>query len=279
MDIHLRRLIFPLASNEAVQRILAWNVRVSQYLMGIGSGSSVTASGEGAVLALAARRQREDPVCVFDVGANQGEYVTLALKILAGRDFMLHAFEPSGTAFRALHDAVGGRPNVHLNNCALGSARGSATLYYDHPGSGLASLTRRRLRHLDIEFGLSESVAVETIDDYCTMHRVARIDLLKLDVEGHELSVLEGAAQMLGGRRIAAVGFEFGGCNIDTRTYLRDFFDLFQGYRMRLARVTPSGYLVDLPRYREAYEQFQTSNFVAFRDQLPAAAQDVGPHR
>ena len=58
MDIHLRRLIFPLASNEAVQRILAWNVRVSQYLMGIGSGSSVTASGEGAVLALAARRQR-----------------------------------------------------------------------------------------------------------------------------------------------------------------------------------------------------------------------------
>lgn len=266
MELGLRRLVIRLAGNDVAQRVLAWNVYMSQYLMGIGSGTSAAASGEEAVVALAARRRTEGPLCVFDVGANQGQYLRLALKILAGRDLVAHAFEPSCTAFRALREAVGGRSNVHLNNCALGSARGSATLYYDRPGSGLASLTRRRLDHLDIEFGLSESVAVDTVDDYCAAHRVARIHLLKLDVEGHELNVLEGAAQMLGGRRIDVIAFEFGGCNVDTRTYLRDFFELFQGYRMRVARVTPSGYLVALPRYREAYEQFRTSNFVAIGD-------------
>lgn len=32
---------------------------------------------------------------------------------------------------------------------------------------------------------------------------------------------------------------------------------------MRLARITPSGCVVDLPCYREAFERFRTSNFVA----------------
>lgn len=269
MDLGLRRLIIRLAGNEVTQRVLARNVYVSQYLMGIGSGSSTAASGEKAVVELAARRSTEGPLCVFDVGANEGQYLTLTLRILAGRDLVVHAFEPSCTAFGALGEAAGAQPNVHVNNCALGSARGSATLYYDRPGSGLASLTRRRLDHLGIEFGQSEIVAVDTIDDYCAARGVACIDLLKLDVEGHELEVLKGATQMLAGHHIDVIAFEFGGCNIDSRTYLRDFFTLFRAYGMRVARVTPSGYLVDLPRYREEYEQFRTSNFVAIRDNGP----------
>jgi hypothetical protein len=32
---------------------------------------------------------------------------------------------------------------------------------------------------------------------------------------------------------------------------------------MQVARITPSGYLVPLPRYKEDLEQFRTTNFVA----------------
>jgi FkbM family methyltransferase len=262
MDFGLRRLLVQSAGNSLAQRALDWNVYVSQYLMGIGSGSSPVSSGEQAILALALRRV-QGPLCIFDVGANRGQFVQLALRAVSGRAAMIHCFEPSHDAFAALRADAGTRPDVRLNNVALGSAPGSGTLFSDTPGSGLASLTRRRLEHHDVEFRFSEVVAIETLDDYCATQGVDRVDLLKLDVEGHELDVLRGAARMLGAGSIELVTFEFGGCNIDTRSYLRDFFDLFEGYRMRLARITPSGYLVDLPRYREAFEQFRTSNFLA----------------
>ena len=54
------------------------------------------------------------------------------------------------------------------------------------------------------------------------------IDLLKLDVEGHELEVLRGGVRMFAQRRVKMVSFEFGGCNIDSRTYFRDFYYFFQ---------------------------------------------------
>jgi FkbM family methyltransferase len=112
---------------------------------------------------------------------------------------------------------------VYLNNCALGSRRGRARLFYDRPASGLASLTRRNLDHLGLAFSESEEVDVDTVDHYCSARRVEYIDLLKLDIEGHELDALHGAAGMVGSGRVGLVTFEFGGCNIDTRTYFRDF--------------------------------------------------------
>src|SRR6266571_1910220 len=127
MKLGLRPLIIRLAGNDVIQRLLAWNVYISQYLMGIGSGSTAGASGEGAVVALAARRYTEGPLCLSDVGANQGQYLTGALKALTKPEFIVHAVEPSRAAFVALREALGTRAHVHINNSALGSAPGSAT--------------------------------------------------------------------------------------------------------------------------------------------------------
>jgi hypothetical protein len=65
---------------------------------------------------------------------------------------------------------------------------------------------------------------------------------------------------------VSMVTFEFGGCNIDTRTYLQDFFYFFQGCRMRLYRISPSGFFFPIPNYLEQFEQFRTTNFVAIRE-------------
>lgn len=61
------------------------------------------------------------------------------------------------------------------------------------------------------------------------------------------------------------VRFECGGCNIDTRTYFRDFFYFFEKADMRGLRITPSGYLSPLDSYNEVLEKFGTTNFVALR--------------
>ncbi len=249
------------------QDVLERLVLFAQYLQGIGAGGDVASSGEAAIFARLKRTPDLGgrPRCVFDVGANRGQFLTMALDQLWGTEFHAHAFEPSIKSYRLLCEAARKYPNVTLNNAALGREQGERELFYDVEGSALASLTRRQLKHFGIEMSLSEKVKVETLDGYCCNHGVEYIDLLKLDVEGHELDVLSGGKRMFERSAVGMVTFEFGGCNIDTRTFMQDFFYFFHEQGMRMARIIPSGYLYDLTSYRESLEQFRTTNFVCYR--------------
>lgn len=258
----LTRTLARTTQNRFVQGLLQRNVLLSQYLMGVGSGGGVNSSGEHAIFEYL-RRKVDGPYCVFDVGANKGQFLQLALKGLQGTEYTIHCFEPGHETFTYLEQAASGRPDVHLNNFGLGKERGEATLHYDEAGSGLASLTKRRLDHLNIAFEQAETVSMTTIDDYCAARDIARIHLLKIDIEGHELDALAGASRMLAAQAIDIVTFEFGGCNIDTRTYFQDFWYLFSQSNFDLFRITPLGYFHPLEAYSELHEQFRTTNFMA----------------
>lgn len=260
----LRQGLIAVSGNPLAQRFLRRNVQISQLMMGIGGGSLVSSSGERVVFDVLQRRRRF-PCCIFDVGANQGQFLGLALECLNGREFSVHCFEPGRATFDLLRANVRDDPRVHLNNFGLGRNSGTATLYYDRPGSGLASLTRRGLDHIPVEFGLCESVEVDTIDNYCSSHGIEAIDLLKLDIEGHELDALMGAQSMFASGAISLVTFEFGGCNIDTRSFFRDFWRFFNRLGMELFRITPTGFLFPIDSYREIDEQFMTTNFLAMK--------------
>ncbi len=247
------------------QALLGSLVTAAQYLQGIGAGTHVQSSGETAIfekLKSSAGRQR--PLCVFDVGANQGQFLNLACRCLAGRAFAIHSFEPARQTYEMLELNARGIENATLNRCGLGREPGELELFYDVAGSGMASLTRRSLDHVGIEMNLSEKVEIRTIDGYCSERAIGRIDLLKIDVEGHELDVLRGARRMFSESAIGMVTFEFGGCHIDTRTFFQDFFRFFADRGMRIARIAPGGYLWEIASYREALEQFRTSNFVCY---------------
>jgi FkbM family methyltransferase len=238
----------------------------AQYLQGIGAGGDVFSSGEAAVF----RRLKEiaelkRTLCVFDVGANKGQFLTLAHACLSDRQFTIHAFEPSRKTYEQLSDNTRKYKDVMLNNYGLGREPGELDLFSDAAGSGLASLTKRKLDHFGLHMEMSEKVRISTIDAYCNVHEIDHIDLLKIDVEGHELDVLHGGKQMFSKSAIDVVTFEFGGCNIDTRTFFRDFFYFFQDQQMRIARITPAGYLCEIESYREIFEQFGTTNFLCYR--------------
>jgi FkbM family methyltransferase len=270
----VKRALVKCTGSEAIQRVLYRGVALGLYLMGIGAGASPEASGERAVMKrLRAFSVRGRPLCVFDVGANTGQFARLTESELTPFPHEIHAFEPGRSTFDQLSRSLGGHSHIHLNNMALGKKSGEAELYYDSPGSALASLTKRNLDHLGIDFSGSEVVHVDTVDGYCTRNGITHIDLLKLDVEGHELDVLQGATEMLATGRVSLVTFEFGGTDIDTRTYLRDFYILFGRNHMKaLYRITPSGYLAAMPPYAEIWEQFRTTNFlVVFDAQTPSS--------
>ncbi len=152
---------------------------------------------------------------------------------------------------------------ISLNNIGIGKECGEAILHFDSAGSGLASLTKRRLDHFGVDFSKTEKVEISTIDNYCSKNAINHIHLLKLDIEGHELDALAGAKTMLNNKSIDIVTFEFGGCNIDTRTFFQDFWYFFTGLNMTIFRITPSGYLHPIDSYEEIHEQFRTMNFIA----------------
>lgn len=254
-----------LTGNLIAQRLLAKIAFFANYLMGVGAGADTSASGEFRVL----RKLQNDnnaPLVIFDVGANKGQFLRLALQETESELTQIHCFEPSKVAFESLSDSYGSCVNVRLNNTALAAEQGDAVLYYDQPGSGLASLTKRRLEHFGMSHVGQEPVVVNTLDEYCMANGIERIDLLKIDVEGHELDVLRGATDMFEKGAVAAVTFEFGGCNIDTRTFFQDYWYFFKTINMQIYRLTPTGYTVQIESYAEEHEQFVTTNFVALRE-------------
>jgi len=209
------------------------------------------------------QKQHNAPYCIFDIGSNKGQFLELALSCLSINDFSIHCFEPGKGTFKILEDLLPEYNRVVLNNIGIGKDKSEEVLYYDRVGSGIASLTKRRLDHFGVNFDKVEKVGINTIDNYCSDNKINHIHLLKIDIEGHELDALVGARRMFSSKSIDVVTFEFGGCNIDTHTFFQDFWYFFSEMDFKLFRITPSGFLYPLDTYKEIYEQFRTTNFVA----------------
>jgi FkbM family methyltransferase len=214
-----------------------------------GAADDASRSGESAVIEGLPSR----PV-VFDVGANVGAYAEMVLRIRPHAH--VFCFEPSQAAYRELVGRLAGRGVAY--NHGLGSREESVTLYAPEPGSMLASPHRRR--HPNAVWEPVETVRLRPLDIVHGELGIGHIDLLKLDVEGHELSVLQGSRQLLDAGRVGAIQFEFGGCAVDSRVYLRDFFELL-GDRYAIHRVVRDG--VHPVEYSELHEIFTTTNYLA----------------
>lgn len=198
---------------------------------------------------------------VFDVGANIGNWASLALQI--NPTVNIHCFEPSLNTFERLRKNVTARSAcVTLNPFGLSAAHEIRTLHLFGDYAGTNSLYLRE--GLNIYQSKSETVDLETLDQYCQDQGLDHVDLLKIDVEGHELSVLQGAVRMLEQGRIERIQFEYGGTFIDARILLKDIFDFLTPFGYRLYKIHPSR-LVAAERYEQRFENFQYQNWVALK--------------
>ncbi len=84
----------------------------------------------------------------------------------------------------------------------------------------MGSLTKRKLDHFNIRFNVQEAVGTIRFEDYWISELDRRrVDIVKIDIEGHELVALRGFGEALS--ETSVLQFEFGGSNIDTRTFFR----------------------------------------------------------
>lgn len=203
----------------------------------------------------------DQPPCVLvDIGGNRGEYTQAFLCNYPDSD--VYIFEPSSSNIRHLVQLFGGKNNVHIVGKALSDNPGLFTLYADKPGSGLASLGKRRLDHVGIEMNFEEEVEVMRFDDYwrnASSHPPI-IDFVKIDVEGFELSVLKGFGTLL--FSVKLFQFEFGGTDIDSKTFFKDFWYFFDDRGFVLYRISPKGPLL-VDSYSEQDEYFVYTNYIA----------------
>ncbi|MCA1706192.1 MAG: FkbM family methyltransferase [Actinobacteria bacterium] len=264
-----RKSIAPILGRKRLQPLFEALYELSLAGLNFGEGNHPKLSGEELVIRLIAAGSRLEPrrPVLFDVGANTGVYTKALLEVF-GASATIWAFEPAPSTYSMLESAVGDRDTVRLVNVGLSDVAGGATLHSVGPGSKLASVydTGERLSRPGFSVPVEEQVKLTTIDRFCAQKAIEWIDFMKLDVEGHELKVLEGAAGLLDHRRIDAIQFEFSAANLESRTYFRDFFELLTpGYS--IYRVLQDG-IYPIERYKEAYEVFKrATNYLALRQE------------
>lgn len=231
--------------------------------MNYGNGGDFKQSGEINILKhISESFDKNTSLTIFDVGANTGDYSLLLSGFFRERA-IIRSFEPSAKTYELFIQATKNIPNIIPSNFGFGDTDSYQLLYSDTNGSGLASVYNRNLKHLGISMDKNEKIKLTTIDNYCITNNIERIHFLKLDIEGHELKALIGAGQMLSNKKIDFIQFEFGGCNIDSKTFFKDFY-YFLNDNYHIFRILQNG-LVELPEYNEYLEIFITSNFLAIK--------------
>lgn len=136
---------------------------------------------------------------VIDVGANDGDMVALFRAAFPAS--RIWAFEPSGvySDLRARYAADVQTMPVYS---AVGARNGETTLYEHRSARANSLLPDHRSIHAMAPAELiaptgTRVVPITRLDTFCSEQQIARIDLLKIDVQGYEREVLRGAGRLL----------------------------------------------------------------------------------
>lgn len=129
---------------------------------------------------------------------------------------VLIGFDPDAEECARLESVLAGsRAKTRLVPVALGSEPGLATLYMTKDPGGYSVYPTSAdavEHHPGLDGGRVEqtmAISVTTLDDWCGEEGVAKVDVIKLDTQGSELGILEGAKGMLGGVRAVEVEVQF----------------------------------------------------------------------
>jgi FkbM family methyltransferase len=139
-----------------------------------------------------------DPVIV-EAGAHIGiDTIELACVFPKGK---IYAFEPVSHIYEKLLNNTKSYNNIHCQKLALGDQNKMGEIFISSglsDGSSSLLLPKDHLiYHPEVNFEIKEAVIISTLDSWCDDHGIHKVDLLWLDLQGMELSVLKSSPKIL----------------------------------------------------------------------------------
>jgi FkbM family methyltransferase len=137
---------------------------------------------------------------VIDVGANEGEYIAMLRE--GGFDGEVVAFEPLPMAFEFMHARYGSDAHWHGYQVGLGRDSDTRTLNIAANGGASSSFLPMDPRHMEAaphaNYTGSADVQVRTLESLAPSLNYPAPAFMKIDTQGTELEVLEGAGDLVG---------------------------------------------------------------------------------
>lgn len=141
-------------------------------------------------------------ISVIDIGAHKGEYISSIIK-----NFNIskaYCFEPNPKVFKILNNKISLNKKIELLN--YGASNNSGNILFNEniesSSSSINELNKNsnyyKKKFFLLNFlGLNEvtkkiEIKVVTLSDFIVENNINKIDLLKIDTEGHEFQVLSG---------------------------------------------------------------------------------------
>ncbi|HEX7673774.1 MAG TPA: FkbM family methyltransferase [Bdellovibrio sp.] len=133
----------------------------------------------------------------FDIGANIGLF---SLRLARDeKNVKVYAFEPEPQAFSCLSSTLSANAitSVQLSKLALSDFEGSAVFYFDGENHGGHSLEADAIIRDGSVISKQLSVGVTTLDSVVKSLSLAEVTLVKIDVQRHELNVINGSRETI----------------------------------------------------------------------------------
>jgi len=135
---------------------------------------------------------------VVDCGAHDGADSVELARILKAE---VHAFEPVPGIFERLKTKTARYPAIHCYEMALSNIDGTQEFHVSEGGSDASSSLLEPQDHLldhpDTYFKKVIPVRTMTLDHWATAHKISKVDLLWLDMQGFELQMLQASGAIL----------------------------------------------------------------------------------
>ena len=144
---------------------------------------------------------------IIDAGASIGDTSQKLSNLFPNAD--VHAFEPFPEFVDALQQKAIVNPKIKVQPFALGEKNGTCSFHVNE-SKGTNSLLKPREKSREVYGSLMESegvieVHLKRLDDWVASTNIQKVDILKLDLQGGELSALQGATELLQKGNISSI--------------------------------------------------------------------------
>jgi len=209
------------------------------------------------------RSYLKENMIVFDVGANIGEYARYVFSIMP--KVKIFCFEPVYNTYIKLVGNLAEeiqKKIIICNNLGLSNDIKESEIIIYNEYDGRNSIHFNPLHKYNRNILRKEKVKLYSLTKYVQENNIPKIDFLKIDVEGHEIKVIEGALDLIKSKMIKCIQFEYNNNWKSAGFKIEDLFGKLTNYQFKLYRLTIWG-KISVNHFNKKLENYKHANYVA----------------